>query len=95
MRFRRAVGLAAFTTVVLHLAGYTGLYSGFDLTAIGRDILRRPYITIGMAAFAIEIDPTQEAHVATTSFGLGQNVASIGQRFVAFDQTCSACRPIC
>lgn len=53
VRFRRAVGLAAFTTVVLHLAGYTGLYSGFDLTAIGRDILRRPYITIGMAAFAI------------------------------------------
>ena len=53
VRFRRVVGLAAFTTVALHLVGYVGLYSQFDLIRILRDILRRPYITIGMAAFAI------------------------------------------
>lgn len=52
-RYRRALGLLAFYYAALHLAAYVALDHGFDWTAIGRDILKRPYVTIGMAAFVI------------------------------------------
>lgn len=55
VRFRRVIGLAAFTTVALHLFSWAWLDVSFDLTAILRDIVRRPYITIGMAAFVLLI----------------------------------------
>jgi methionine sulfoxide reductase heme-binding subunit len=51
--YRRAVGLIAFYYAVLHLTVYTGLDQGFDLAAIVSDIVKRPYITVGMAAFVI------------------------------------------
>jgi methionine sulfoxide reductase heme-binding subunit len=53
VRYRRAIGLVAFYYGVLHLAVYTGLDQGFDLSAIFADIIKRPYITVGMLAFAI------------------------------------------
>ena len=53
MRYRRALGLLAFYYAALHLAAYVALDHGFDWPAIGRDILKRPYVTIGMAAFVI------------------------------------------
>lgn len=55
VRFRRVIGLAAFTYVVLHLLTYTVLDRQLDWSVIGRDILKRPYITIGMAAFLLLI----------------------------------------
>ncbi|MBG0809271.1 protein-methionine-sulfoxide reductase heme-binding subunit MsrQ [Methylosinus sp. H3A] len=53
LRYRRALGLLAFYYAALHLAAYVALDHGFDWPAIGRDILKRPYVTIGMAAFVI------------------------------------------
>jgi methionine sulfoxide reductase heme-binding subunit len=53
IRFRRALGLLAFYYATAHLASYLLFDQGFDLHAIGKDIVKRPYITIGMASFAI------------------------------------------
>ena len=51
IKYRRAIGLTAFIYVVLHLAVYVVLDMQFDWAGIGKDIIKRPYITIGMAAF--------------------------------------------
>jgi sulfoxide reductase heme-binding subunit YedZ len=52
-RYRRALGLLAFYYAVLHLSTYLVLDQGLDLSAIVADILKRLYITIGMAGFVI------------------------------------------
>jgi sulfoxide reductase heme-binding subunit YedZ len=52
MRFRRAIGLITFYYVVCHLL----VWALLDVQIVGEmwaDILKRPYITIGMAAFAL------------------------------------------
>ena len=54
-RYRRAVSLWAFTYICLHLTTYVGVDQLFDWRTIGKDIVKRPYITIGMAAFALMI----------------------------------------
>lgn len=53
LRYRRAAGLLAFFYALLHLTVYLVLDQGLDLAAIWADILKRPYITVGMFAFAI------------------------------------------
>jgi sulfoxide reductase heme-binding subunit YedZ len=53
IRFRRTVGLFAFAYVLLHLTNYVVTDQWFDWTAIGKDILKRPFITVGMAAFVL------------------------------------------
>src|SRR5262245_11022341 len=53
VRYRRAIGLLAFYYAALHLSVYAVLDQGLDLAAICADIVRRPYITIGMLAFAV------------------------------------------
>jgi sulfoxide reductase heme-binding subunit YedZ len=53
IRYRRAIGLWAFTYVCLHLTTYIGIDQLFDWPTIGKDIVKRPYITIGMAAFVL------------------------------------------
>jgi sulfoxide reductase heme-binding subunit YedZ len=52
MRYRRALGLLAFYNAMLHLGVWLILDQGLDAHAIVADILRRPYITIGMVSFA-------------------------------------------
>jgi methionine sulfoxide reductase heme-binding subunit len=53
LRYRRALGLLAFYYAVLHLTTYLVLDQGLDVSAIVADIVKRPYITIGMATFVI------------------------------------------
>ncbi|MBY6241553.1 protein-methionine-sulfoxide reductase heme-binding subunit MsrQ [Methylosinus sp. Sm6] len=53
LRFRRALGLLAFSYAFLHLAAYVALDFGFDWAAVSADIVKRPYVTVGMASFAI------------------------------------------
>ena len=53
MRFRRMFGLYAFFYVCLHLSSYIGLDQFFDWGAIWRDIVKRNYITVGMATFTM------------------------------------------
>ncbi len=50
-KYRRAIGLVGFGYVAIHLATYVGLDKQFDVGVIIEDIWKRPYITIGMAAF--------------------------------------------
>ena len=51
IKFRRALGLLAFIYVSLHLLVWLVL-DVWILSQIWADILKRPYITIGMAGFA-------------------------------------------
>lgn len=53
--YRRTLGLLAFYYAALHLAAWLVLDQGFAWDAIVKDILKRPYITIGMVAFLILI----------------------------------------
>jgi len=53
LRYRRAVGLLAFYYVGLHLITYLVLDQGLDWAAIWADIVKRPYITIGMTSFLL------------------------------------------
>jgi sulfoxide reductase heme-binding subunit YedZ len=53
LRYRRAIGLLAFYYAALHLTTYLVLDQGLDVAAIVADIVKRPYITIGMATFVI------------------------------------------
>jgi sulfoxide reductase heme-binding subunit YedZ len=53
LRYRRAVGLLAFAYVTLHLLTYAVLDQGLDWAVIWADIVKRPYITIGMASFLL------------------------------------------
>jgi sulfoxide reductase heme-binding subunit YedZ len=55
LRYRRALGLLAFYYGALHLGVWLILDQGLDARAIVADILRRPYVTIGMLSFAIMI----------------------------------------
>ncbi len=55
IRFRRTIGLWAFTYICLHLSNYIVLDHFFDWPTIGKDIIKRPYITIGMTAFLLLI----------------------------------------
>jgi len=50
MRYRRMIGLFAFFYGFLHLSIYIGLDHFFDWWVIWQDIVKRPYITIGMGA---------------------------------------------
>jgi methionine sulfoxide reductase heme-binding subunit len=52
-KYKRAIGLTAFSYVVLHLATYVVLDHQFDWMLIIEDVWKRPYITIGMAAFLL------------------------------------------
>lgn len=52
IRLRRAIGLIAFYYVVAHLSVWM-LLDVASLAAAWEDVVKRPYITVGMAAFAL------------------------------------------
>lgn len=53
--YRRMLGLFAFFYIVLHFAVYALLDQGLSMPAIIEDILKRPYITLGMAGLLMLI----------------------------------------
>ena len=55
LRLRRMLGLFAFTYACLHLLAYAWLDLFFDWRAIAEDILQRPYLTVGFAAFVLMV----------------------------------------
>ncbi len=55
IKLRRMIGLFAFFYACLHFATYVGLDLFFDFSAVGKDILKRPYITIGFLSFVIMV----------------------------------------
>ena len=50
---RRMLGLFAFTYLSLHFLNWLVLDQWLDLGAIAADIAKRPYITVGFAAYAM------------------------------------------
>jgi sulfoxide reductase heme-binding subunit YedZ len=54
-RYRRTIGLYGFFYIVLHLLSYMALDQTFDWAAIWVDLTKRPYIIIGIVAFALLI----------------------------------------
>lgn len=56
IRFRRMIGLWAFTYVVLHFVAYLSLLAGFDvINVLVDDVYKRPYITVGFTALVLLI----------------------------------------
>ena len=53
LRLRRMLGLFTFFYVCVHLSTYIILDHFFDWDEIIKDIVKRPYITIGMLAFVM------------------------------------------
>src|SRR5438105_4879236 len=54
-RFRRMIGLFTFFHGFIHLMTYIWLDQFFMWGEIGKDILKRPFITSGMAGFVLMI----------------------------------------
>jgi len=55
IRYRRMLGLFTFFYASLHFVTYIWLDQFFDPAAIVRDIIKRPFITVGFAAFVLLI----------------------------------------
>jgi methionine sulfoxide reductase heme-binding subunit len=53
MRLRRMLGLFVFFYALLHLTTYLWFDQWFDLASIGRDIFKRPFITVGFLGFVL------------------------------------------
>lgn len=51
--FRRMLGLFVYFYVAMHLLSYSWFDMGFDVTEIGRDIAKRPFILVGFSAFVL------------------------------------------
>lgn len=64
-RFRRMLGLFAFFYVLMHFLTWLLLDQGLLLAAISEDIVERPFITIGFAAFLVLV-----ALAATSTAGM-------------------------
>src|SRR6266566_2057131 len=55
IKFRRMIGLFAFFYGFLHLMTYVAFDRFFHLTSIPADVVKRPFITVGMAAFFLMV----------------------------------------
>lgn len=55
IRLRRMLGLFAFFYACLHFITYIWLDQFFDLQAILKDVIKRPFITVGFLAFVLLI----------------------------------------
>jgi sulfoxide reductase heme-binding subunit YedZ len=55
IQFRRMLGLFAFFYALLHFTTYIWLDQFFDVSAILKDIIKRPFITLGFATFVLLI----------------------------------------
>ena len=55
IRYRRMLGLFTFFYVCLHFVTYIWLDQFFDPAAIIKDIIKRPFITVGFTAFVLLI----------------------------------------
>jgi sulfoxide reductase heme-binding subunit YedZ len=55
MRLRRMLGLFTFFYACLHFTTYLWFDQWFDIASIVRDIAKRPFITVGFAAFLLLI----------------------------------------
>ena len=55
VEYRRMLGLFAFFYGCLHFTTYIWLDQFFDLHSMAKDVVKRPFITVGFAAFVLMI----------------------------------------
>ena len=55
IKFRRMLGLFAFFYICLHFTTYIWLDQFFDIMAISKDVIKRPFITVGFSSFVLLI----------------------------------------
>ena len=55
IKFRRLLGLLGFFYVALHFATWFVFDKFFDVVEMGKDVAKRPYITVGMAGLLMLI----------------------------------------
>lgn len=53
LRFRRMLGLYAFAYLVLHMLAYAVVDQSLDWSLLVEDVLKRPWITIGLAGILL------------------------------------------
>ena len=75
IKYRRMLGLYAFFYGCLHFTTYIWLDQFFDWPGMVKDIAKRPFITIGFAAFVLMI-PLAAFGVLPASFAAGAMMAS-------------------
>jgi sulfoxide reductase heme-binding subunit YedZ len=75
IQYRRMLGLYAFFYGCLHFTTYIWLDQFFDLHSIAKDVVKRPFITIGFTAFILMIP------LALTS--TQGSIRRLGKRWVA------------
>ena len=78
LRLRRMLGLYAFFYACLHLLTYAWLDQYFNIDAIVEDIVKRPYITVGFAAWLLLLP------LAVTSFQAAMR--KLGRRWKTLHQ---------
>ncbi|NOX75358.1 MAG: sulfoxide reductase heme-binding subunit YedZ [Gammaproteobacteria bacterium] len=78
LRMRRMLGLYAFFYACLHFLTYLVLDQFFDWGEILKDIIKRPYITIGFAVFVLLI-PLAVTSTNTMMRRLGRRWAQLHQ----------------
>jgi sulfoxide reductase heme-binding subunit YedZ len=55
VKFRRMLGLFAFFYGALHLLTYVWFDRWFNLISVGQDVVKRPFILVGMIAFVLMV----------------------------------------
>jgi sulfoxide reductase heme-binding subunit YedZ len=55
IRLRKALGLIAFAYASLHLLTYVGVDQGLALSVVVEDVVKRPFILVGMLAWLIMV----------------------------------------
>lgn len=53
LRLRRLLGLATFFHATIHVLCFIGLEHGFTAAAIARDVFRKPFVSLGFAAYIL------------------------------------------
>ncbi|MGV0950626.1 MAG: sulfite oxidase heme-binding subunit YedZ, partial [Azonexus sp.] len=55
LRLRRMLGLFTFFYATLHFLSFIGFDHSFEVDEIAKDIFKRPFVTVGFAAFLLLI----------------------------------------
>jgi sulfoxide reductase heme-binding subunit YedZ len=87
VRYRRMLGLFTFFYACLHFITYIWLDQFFDPGAIAKDIVKRPFITVGFAAFMLLI-PLAVTSTHAMMRRLGRRWQQLHRRYIS--SPCSA-----
>ena len=64
IRFRRSIGLACFYYACLHLLCYAWFDQSFEVNEIVKDLVKRPFIWLGMICFVLMLPLALTSHNA-------------------------------